>query len=220
MAARVVVGRVLLAGDDLLGVEELAVRARADLVADRRLEVDVDARGTCLPAPVSEKNVLKASSPPPTVLSEGIWPSGWMPCSRRRAPSRRTALETGLADVRQTHSRMVVVLRWLVKRLCEEGPGVSRTCDGLRRLMSAAAACFQARVRGSPCAGLLGGGDPGPFRVVGAHSGGYFFRPAGGFFSGPPRLGSPPRAIGLPRGCPGGSWGGRGLWARALRLRG
>ncbi|OQR92756.1 hypothetical protein ACHHYP_03229 [Achlya hypogyna] len=41
------------------------------------------ARGTCLPAPVSEKKVLKASSPPPMVLSEGIWPSGWMPCSRQ-----------------------------------------------------------------------------------------------------------------------------------------
>ena len=85
VAARVVVGRVLLARDDLLGVEELAVRARADLVADRRLEVDVTARGTCLPAPVSEKNVLKASSPPPMVLSEGIWPSGWMPCSRQKS---------------------------------------------------------------------------------------------------------------------------------------
>ena len=34
------------------------------------------ARGTCLPAPVSLKNVLKESSPPPMVLSEGIWPSG------------------------------------------------------------------------------------------------------------------------------------------------
>jgi|TARA_B110001469_G_scaffold7144_1_gene7356 hypothetical protein len=31
-------------------------------------------RGTCFPAPVSEKNVLNASSPPPIVLSEGIWP--------------------------------------------------------------------------------------------------------------------------------------------------
>ena len=27
-----------------------------------------------MPAPVSEKKVLKASSPPPMVLSEGIWP--------------------------------------------------------------------------------------------------------------------------------------------------
>lgn len=30
-------------------------------------------RGMCLPAPVSEKNVLKMSSPRPTVLSLGIW---------------------------------------------------------------------------------------------------------------------------------------------------
>lgn len=41
------------------------------------------ALGTCLPAPVSLKKVLKESSPPPIVLSEGIWPSGWMPCSRQ-----------------------------------------------------------------------------------------------------------------------------------------
>ena len=37
------------------------------------------ALGTCLPVPVSAKKVLKESSPPPTVLSEGIVPSGWMP---------------------------------------------------------------------------------------------------------------------------------------------
>lgn len=41
------------------------------------------ALGTCLPEPVSLKKVLKESSPPPTVLSEGIWPSGWIPCSRQ-----------------------------------------------------------------------------------------------------------------------------------------
>ena len=40
-------------------------------------------RGTCFPAPVSLKNVLKESSPPPTVLSDGICPSGWIPCSRQ-----------------------------------------------------------------------------------------------------------------------------------------
>ena len=34
------------------------------------------ALGTCLPAPVSLKKVLKESSPPPIVLSLGIWPSG------------------------------------------------------------------------------------------------------------------------------------------------
>ena len=37
------------------------------------------ALGTCFPAPVSEKNVLKESSPAPIVLSEGICPSGWIP---------------------------------------------------------------------------------------------------------------------------------------------
>ncbi len=41
------------------------------------------ALGTCLPAPVSLKKVLKESSPPPMVLSLGIWPSGWIPCSRQ-----------------------------------------------------------------------------------------------------------------------------------------
>ena len=41
------------------------------------------ALGTCLPAPVSEKKVLNESSPPPMVLSDGIWPSGWMPCSKQ-----------------------------------------------------------------------------------------------------------------------------------------
>ncbi|CAD6233925.1 GSCOCG00007402001-RA-CDS [Cotesia congregata] len=34
------------------------------------------ALGTCFPAPVSLKNVLKLSSPPPSILSEGICPSG------------------------------------------------------------------------------------------------------------------------------------------------
>lgn len=41
------------------------------------------ALGTCFPAPVSLKKVLKESSPPPMVLSVGIWPFGWIPCSRQ-----------------------------------------------------------------------------------------------------------------------------------------
>lgn len=41
------------------------------------------ARGTCFPAPVSLKKVLKESSPPPMVLSLGICPSGWIPCSKQ-----------------------------------------------------------------------------------------------------------------------------------------
>ena len=32
-----------------------------------------------------QSNVLKASSPPPMVLSLGIWPSGWIPCSKQKS---------------------------------------------------------------------------------------------------------------------------------------
>jgi hypothetical protein len=68
---------VLLSRDELLGVVELAVGAGADLVDDGRLEVNEHGAGhVCFPEPVSENKVLKASSPPPMVLSEGIWPSG------------------------------------------------------------------------------------------------------------------------------------------------
>merc|ERR1712200_164189 len=83
VAPGVVVGGVLLASHQLLGVEELAVRSSSHFIDHSGLKVDKDGPGTCLPAPVSEKKVLKESSPPPMVLSEGIWPSGWMPCSRQ-----------------------------------------------------------------------------------------------------------------------------------------
>jgi len=92
VAAREVVGGVLLAGDELLRVEQLAVvpvRTSSITVGSRSRNTE---RGTCLPAPVSEKNVLNASSPPPIVLSDGIWPSGWMPCSRQN--SSQQALPT------------------------------------------------------------------------------------------------------------------------------
>jgi hypothetical protein len=48
VAARVVVRGVLLARDELLRVVELAVRADADLVDDRGLEVDEDGAGDVL----------------------------------------------------------------------------------------------------------------------------------------------------------------------------
>ena len=48
MAASEVVGRVLLAGDQLLRVEQLAVRAGADLIDDRRLQIDEHAAGHVL----------------------------------------------------------------------------------------------------------------------------------------------------------------------------
>jgi len=70
-----VVGCILLATDELLWVEELAVGASPHLIDDSGLKVNKHSTGTCFPAPVSLKKVLKASSPPPMVLSPGIWPS-------------------------------------------------------------------------------------------------------------------------------------------------
>ena len=71
-----VVGGILLSGDQLLRVEELSVGSGSDFINDSWLKSRKTDLGTCLPAPVSLKKVLKASSPPPMVLSDGICPSG------------------------------------------------------------------------------------------------------------------------------------------------
>ena len=57
-----------------------------------------------MPEPVSEKKVLKASSPPPIVLSEGIWPSGWMPCSCVTGKDGRNVSE-GVCKEREKRER-------------------------------------------------------------------------------------------------------------------
>ena len=69
------------------------------------------ALGTCFPAPVSEKKVLKESSPAPIALSEGIWPSGCIPCSKQYSsqhalPIWAPAWPTWI----ERHSRMVLGL--------------------------------------------------------------------------------------------------------------
>ena len=80
---------------------------------------------------------------------------------------------------------------------------------------------FQARVGGSQCAGRGAGAAPGPAGRSGRRLGGYFFRPAGGFFPWRPRPIAPPRAIGLPRGCAARApRGARGVCGRAPRKRG
>ena len=48
----------------------MPVRTSSITVGSRSTNV-LNARGTCLPAPVSEKKVLNESSPPPTVLLGG-----------------------------------------------------------------------------------------------------------------------------------------------------
>ena len=51
VAASVVVGGVLLAGDELLGMEELPVSAGSDLIDDGRLEIDEDSSWHVLASP-------------------------------------------------------------------------------------------------------------------------------------------------------------------------
>ena len=69
MSASEIVRGVLLSRAEPLQVEELAVHDIAHLIHHRGLKVDGDhVRNVASPAPVSEKNVLSASSPPSTVL--------------------------------------------------------------------------------------------------------------------------------------------------------
>merc|ERR1719198_2448182 len=100
VAARVVVGRVLLARDDLLGVEELAVRARADLVADRRLEVDVDrARDVLAGARLREERVEGVVAAADGLVRGHLAVGLDAVLEAEELPAGVAALETGLADV-------------------------------------------------------------------------------------------------------------------------
>ena len=74
----IVTGNIFLICDKLLKVEELAVRACANFINDCEFQVCKTALGTCLPALVSVKKMLKESSLTPVVLSLGIWP--WTGC--------------------------------------------------------------------------------------------------------------------------------------------
>merc|ERR1719217_1366080 len=100
VAARVVVGRVLLARDDLLGVEELTVRARADLVADRRLEVDVDrARDVLAGARLREEGVEGVVAAADGLVRGHLAVGLDAVLEAEELPAGVAALETGLADV-------------------------------------------------------------------------------------------------------------------------
>mmetsp|Transcript_19950 Transcript_19950/g.79552 ORF Transcript_19950/g.79552 Transcript_19950/m.79552 type:complete len:219 (+) Transcript_19950:3177-3833(+) len=100
MAARVVVRRVLLARDDLLGVIELAVRPRADLVAHRRLEVDVDrARDVLARARLGEERVERVVAAADRLV-RGHLAIGLDPVlEAEELPARVPALDAALADV-------------------------------------------------------------------------------------------------------------------------
>jgi hypothetical protein len=73
----VIIGGIFFTGDDLFRVEQLAVGTGTDFIGDGWFEIDEDAtRDVFAGTGFRKKKVLKASSPPPTVLSDGIWPSG------------------------------------------------------------------------------------------------------------------------------------------------
>ena len=70
------------------------------------------ALGTCFPAPVSLKKVLKESSPPPMVLSLGIWPSGWIPCSKQYSSQQPFPIWTPAWPTwTEIHSRWNTILK-------------------------------------------------------------------------------------------------------------
>merc|ERR1711893_496158 len=82
------------------------VRTSSTTVGSRSTKT---ALGTCFPAPASLKKVLKESSPPPMVLSEGICPSGWIPCSRQYSSQQALPIWTPACPTWiEIHSRMFV----------------------------------------------------------------------------------------------------------------
>jgi hypothetical protein len=83
VAPRVVVRRVFLAVDDLLRMEELALRAGSDLIDDGGLDVDEDGARNMLAGARLREEGVEGVVAHTDGLSDGIWPSGWIPCSRQ-----------------------------------------------------------------------------------------------------------------------------------------
>ena len=100
MTTGVVVRRVLLPADDLLGVVELPVRAAADLVADRRLKVDVHRAGDVLPgARLGEEGVEGVVSAAHRVVRGHLAVGLDAVLEAVELPAAVTGLDTGLAHV-------------------------------------------------------------------------------------------------------------------------
>lgn len=77
------VGSLFLACDKLLRMEELVVGTSANFINDFGFQVCKNVPGHMLLATVSLKKVLKDLPPPLRILELGIWPSGWLSCSRQ-----------------------------------------------------------------------------------------------------------------------------------------
>jgi len=124
MTTREVVSGILLSRYELLRMEQLTVHARRTSSITVGSRSRKTARGTCFPAPVSEKNVLKASSPPPVVLSLGICPSGCIQGRKEKTqpsdktPKKRKGYKE--PETRETSKRLTSKIRRRTRNNFEE----------------------------------------------------------------------------------------------------
>eukprot|EP00343_Euplotes_focardii_P008112 CAMPEP_0205819214 /NCGR_PEP_ID=MMETSP0206-20130828/1483_1 /ASSEMBLY_ACC=CAM_ASM_000279 /TAXON_ID=36767 /ORGANISM="Euplotes focardii, Strain TN1" /LENGTH=491 /DNA_ID=CAMNT_0053112525 /DNA_START=126 /DNA_END=1602 /DNA_ORIENTATION=+ len=104
VATRVVVGRVLLTRDQLLGVEELAVGAGADLVDDGRLKVQEDGAGNVLASTSLREEGVESVVLDTNGLVRGHGTVGLDAMfEAEQLPAGVTDLDTSLTDVDRDH---------------------------------------------------------------------------------------------------------------------
>ena len=100
MTTGVVVRRILLPADDLLGVVELTVGPGSDLVADGRLQVDVHSAGHVLSGTGLAEEGVEGVVPPSHGLVGGLLTVGLNAVLEAvQFPAAVTGLDTGLAHV-------------------------------------------------------------------------------------------------------------------------
>ena len=97
MAAGEVVGGILLAGDQLLRMEQLTVRTRADLIDHRRLQVDEDAaRNVLASARLGEEGVERVITATDRLVARHLTVRLNTVLQAEELPATVTDLATGL----------------------------------------------------------------------------------------------------------------------------
>ena len=97
MAAGEVVGGILLAGDQLLRMEQLTVRTRADLIDHRRLQVDEDAaRNVLASARLGEEGVERVITATDRLVARHLTVRLDTVLQAEELPATVTDLATGL----------------------------------------------------------------------------------------------------------------------------
>mmetsp|Transcript_23795 Transcript_23795/g.51450 ORF Transcript_23795/g.51450 Transcript_23795/m.51450 type:complete len:498 (+) Transcript_23795:382-1875(+) len=100
MSPGVVVGRILLPADDLLGMVELAIRPGTNLVADGGFEIDVDGAGDVFPsARLTEEGVEGVVSASDGLVGRHLTIGLDAVFEAVEFPAAVTGLDTGLADM-------------------------------------------------------------------------------------------------------------------------